>query len=74
MKISGKEAYAILLREYPDIMNIHEMCAALDVSTKTGYKLLKDGKITCMKVGRNYRIPKIHVLTYLKIVDQTHII
>ena len=70
MRISAQDSYSLMLKEYPDIMNIDEMCAALSVSTKTGYKLLKDGKISCMKVGRSYRIPKVHVLAYLKIVDQ----
>ena len=34
------------------------------------YKLLKEGKINGMKVGRTYRIPKVHVLEYMKIVDR----
>lgn len=71
MKMSGKEVYNLMLRDFPDIMNIDEMCTALDVSTKTGYKLLKEGKISSMKVGRTYRIPKVHVLAYLKIIDHS---
>lgn len=70
MKITGKEAYRLMLKDYPDIMSIDEMCAALKVSNKTGYKLLKEGKINSIKVGRTYRIPKVHVLSYLKIVNQ----
>ena len=37
MKMSGKEAYSLILRGFPDIMNVEEMCAALSISTKTGY-------------------------------------
>ena len=48
MKISGKEAYSVMLSDSPDIMNIEEMCS----------------------VGRTYRVPKVHVLSYLKIVDE----
>lgn len=43
------------------------LCEALGVSTKTGYKLLKDGKIECLKIGRAYRIPKAYILRYLQI-------
>ena len=43
------------------------MCGILGISTKTGYQLLKDGKIQNLKVGRSYRIPKIHLMTYLGI-------
>ena len=46
------------------------MCEILSVSTKTGYKLLKEGKICCLKVGRAYRIPKAHLFTYLCIGNQ----
>ena len=64
-KISQKEAYRIMLKEYPDIMDIHQVCQILGVSTKTGYKLINDGELCCMKVGRSYRIPKVHLFTYL---------
>jgi len=50
-------------------MNIDQMCEILGISTKTGYRLLKEGTITSLKVGRTYRIPKVHVLTYLRILN-----
>lgn len=65
-----KDAYSVMLREYPDVMNIEQMSQALGVSTKTGYGLLKSGKVACLKVGRAYRIPKVHLLTYMKVMEQ----
>lgn len=59
-----------MLRKYPDVMNIEQMCDALRISTKTGYKLLHEGKIPAMKIGRSYRIPKAHLFTYLQICGQ----
>lgn len=59
------------IARYPDVMDIGQMCEALGVSTKTGYKLLKDGKIEYLKIGRAYRIPKAHILRYLKITCST---
>ena len=50
--------------------NIEQMCDALRISTKTGYKLLHEGKIPAMKIGRSYRIPKAHLFTYLQICGQ----
>ena len=49
MKMSGKEAYSLILRGFPDIMNVEEMCTALSISTKTGNKLLKEGKINSIE-------------------------
>ena len=44
-----RDAYRVMLRKYPDVMNIEQMCDALRISTKTGYKLLHEGKIPAMK-------------------------
>lgn len=71
MNISSKDVYRTLLKDYPDIMGIEEMPAALGVSTKTAYKLLREGKITAIKVGRAYRIPKIHLLAYLSVLNHS---
>ncbi len=70
MSFTMKDAYSVMLREYPDVMNIEQMSQALGVSTKTGYGLLKSGKVACLKVGRAYRIPKVHLLTYMKVMEQ----
>ena len=70
MSLTMKDAYSVMLREYPDVMNIAQMSQALGVSTKTGYGLLKSGKVACLKVGRAYRIPKVHLLTYMKVMEQ----
>ena len=42
-----------------------EQSQILGVSTKAGYKLIRDGQLCCLKVGRTYRIPKVHLLEYL---------
>ena len=69
--ISQREAYKLMLKDYPDVLNIEQMCEILSVSTKTGYKIIKEGGICYLKVGRAYRIPKAHLLSYLCIGLQT---
>lgn len=61
------DIYRSVLKEYPDILTVEEMSKALGVSTKTGYKLVRENKIECMKVGRSYRIPKAHLLSYMRV-------
>lgn len=46
-------------------LKIEQMCEILSISTKTGYRILREGKICCLKVGRAYRIPKAHLFTFL---------
>lgn len=67
MGISKKDAYSIMLKNYPDVMDATQVCEVLGVSTKTGYALFRSGKIDCLKVGRPYRIPKVNLLEYLKV-------
>ncbi len=61
------DIYRSILKEYPDILTVEEMSRALGVSTKTGYKLIRENKIECIKVGRSYRIPKAHLLSYMRV-------
>lgn len=49
-----------MLRDYPDVLNIDQMCEILSVSTKPGMRFEK-GSIQHLKVGRSYRIPKAHL-------------
>ena len=62
-----KEVYQSILKEYPDVLTIEEMTEVLGVSIKTGYKLIQGEKIKAIRVGRRYRIPKVNVLSYLKV-------
>lgn len=63
------DVYRSVLKEYPDILTVEEMSKALGVSTKTGYKLIRENKIECIKVGRSYRIPKAHLLSYMQLLN-----
>ena len=55
--ISQREAYRLMLKDYPDVMNIEQMCEILSVSTKTGYKLLKGGTSLPDSQGASFHIP-----------------
>ena len=63
----------IMFREFPDVMNLKEVCKILGVSTKTGYKLIASGQLHALKVGRSYRVPKVYLFTYLCKDDQSQL-
>lgn len=69
--MTHRDAYSIMLQGYPDVLNIEQLCEILKISTKTGYRLLKDGKIQSLKVGRSYRIPKAHLVAYFMQYEPT---
>lgn len=66
-KLSQEKAYRVMLRKYPDVLNINQVCEILGISLKTAYGLIQQNRIECLKVGRAYRIPKPFLLDYLGI-------
>ena len=54
-----------VFRDYPDVLNLEEMSELLQISTKTGRKLLSSGKIRSFRIGRNYRIPKRNLISFV---------
>jgi len=67
MELNTKEIYHVVLKEYPDVMAVKEVSKVLSVSTKTVYKLLNQGVITSLKVGREFRVPKVYLMQYIKV-------
>lgn len=65
-RLSQEKAYRIMLRGYPDVLDMKQVCEILGISLKTGYALIQDNKIECLRVGRSYRIPKPFLLSYLR--------
>ena len=64
-KVGRHTTHAQHLRRLPDVMNVRQMSDFLGISTKTGYKLLSEGQIRHIRIGRVYKIPKRHLITYL---------
>ena len=68
MDINSNEIYSVVCREYPDIMDVKQVSKLLGVSTKTVYNLIRDGSLLSIKVGREFRIPKVNVMRYVKVL------
>lgn len=51
---------------YADVVNVDDLCLMLGgISKKLAYRLLANGTIKSIKIGREYKIPKINVRSYL---------
>ena len=49
-----RNEYAKMLKDYPELIRIEQLCEALGgISTKTGYKLLKEKRLQALKLGEN---------------------
>jgi len=69
MEISSQEIYRVVFKEYPDILDVKQVSKLLGVSTKTVYRLLREGTISSLKVGREFRIPKVNVMRYVRVFN-----
>jgi excisionase family DNA binding protein len=56
-------------KDFPDLLTVPQMCKMLGgISVKLGYRLLQNKEIEHLKIGREYRIPKINVMRYLRLI------
>ncbi len=52
-------------RKYPDIVSVDQMTEMLGIGRNTAYKLLSNGNIKSIRIGRVHKIPKQSVISYL---------
>ncbi|MCL2199094.1 MAG: helix-turn-helix domain-containing protein [Defluviitaleaceae bacterium] len=46
-----------MLENYPDIIEVPDLCNLLNICKNTAYGLLRAGKIHAFKVGNTWKIP-----------------
>lgn len=55
-----------MLEEYDDILSVRCVCEILGISKTTALKLLNNGTIKAVKVGKQWRITKESIIVWLK--------
>lgn len=56
---------SIMLGQYPDILDIEDLCEVLRIGKNQAYSLLHTGQIGSFRIGRVWKIPKIALEAYL---------
>lgn len=54
-----------MFKEYPDVLAVEQMAHALGIGINSAYRLVKERKIGCVRVGKKILIPKMCVADYL---------
>ena len=67
--IITEQSYNLFFKEYSDVLTTKDLQCILGISSKTVFRLLHSGQIKSIKVGRNFRIPKIYLLQYLGLLQ-----
>ncbi len=61
-----KELYNSMFSSYPDVVNVKEMIEMLGgISPTLAYRILKKNVIKSIKIGREYKIPKVNIISYI---------
>ena len=55
-----------IFRNYPDSMTLKDVADALGISTKLASRLVREGEIFGVKVGREYRVAKTTVMEFIQ--------
>ena len=69
LQMSDESIYQNTFKDFPDVLSVGQLCDMLSISKATAYRLLKKNQIESIVVGGSYKIPKLHVLQYLKLVS-----
>jgi excisionase family DNA binding protein len=50
---------------FPDLMTVYDMQNALGVGRNVAYRLIRDGSIQSIKIGRSVRVPKAFLIDFV---------
>ena len=69
MNISTQDVFNVVFKDYPDVLDVKQVSQLLNISTKTVYRLLRNGTIDSLKIGREFRVPKVNIMRYVKVLN-----
>lgn len=71
---SIKENYQIMFTTYTYLLTIAQLKEMLGIGITLAYRLVRNNTIIALKIGREHKIPKANVISYLinanKVTDQ----
>jgi len=57
--------YHTMFSKYPDVVSTETMAQMLGIGRNRAYDLIHDKSIKCIRVGRNIKISKLHIIEFL---------
>jgi excisionase family DNA binding protein len=55
----SEQAYRLMLTEYPDLLTAQQVAGILGTTRQNIYKMIDDGALFGVKIGKSYKISKI---------------
>lgn len=57
------------LSDFPDVGKVADAAACLDCDIRTVYALIEQGRLDAVRLGRNLRVTRVALMTFLKLTD-----
>ena len=54
-----------MFQELPDVLEIRDLQEVLHIGKDWAYRLIREGSIKSLKIGKTYKIPKVFLIEYL---------
>lgn len=55
----------MLFDDYGDLLNLNDICMILDIRSATAAKLCRSGRLKAFKAGREWRITRLALESYI---------
>ena len=52
-------------KDYPDVLSVAQLARMLNIGKTSAYELIRSNQIDHFFIGNTYKIPKVHVITYI---------
>ena len=67
---NSNEIYKTMFKSYPDLVDIIQLKEMLGIGITLAYRLVKNNQIPALKIGRQYKIPKMNIIDYVTIQNK----
>ena len=65
MNNSSNNAYRTMFKQYPDVVDVKQVCKMLNLSRTKVYELIKNGEIKRIPCGRIIKVAKVTVIDFV---------
>ena len=64
---SPQDVYLSFFPDYPDVLDMKQVGEMLGVCVKTVYRMVQNNELKSVRIGRQHRIAKRHLMQYMDI-------
>ena len=54
-----------MFNEYTDLLSINELQNALGIGRTSAYRLINNGEVSHIRIGKSIRVPKRHLIDFI---------